>query len=107
LPFKLNDDRSTPETQELRRLRINVGTPDRTLLRGGERVQLPEDVYQQVLAERERWVLSSVQRVMQRPGYADLSDAKKRDLLDEAVTRAKERSLAPAERAVKLLRGAQ
>jgi len=104
LPFKVTQDRSTPETTELRRLRINVGTPDRTITRGGERIELPEDAYQQVVAERQRLVVPAVQRVMQRPGYADWTDEKKRRFLEQAVSDAKERASIPADRAARLLR---
>lgn len=107
LPLRLTPDRSTPETEELRRLGVSVGTRPRMVQgAGNERVPLPQDVYDDVLARRAESVLPTIRQVMADPTYQTLSDVEKRQVLQRVVRATKEYSDAPARDAARRLVGA-
>jgi hypothetical protein len=97
LPAKVREDRATDETRELRRLGVNVGTPARSLRRDGENLDLPDDVYDEIVRLQGQFVLEDVREAMQRPGYRLLPDADKKRFLAKVVADAKDNARRPAD----------
>lgn len=83
------DDRVT---QELSRLKVNLGLPSADLTERKQPVKLSEDQSFELRKARGQRVREELERVMNNPGYDRLPDERKKAILESAISRGRLRA---------------
>ena len=101
--FTVKQDRDTPEMQEVRRLGLSVGLPERTTSVRGQSVEIPREDYAKMLESQGERVLPAIRRLMDSPAYQAVPDEEKKRRLRITIDRQRDAARNPIRRNIAAL----
>lgn len=85
-PFPFRTSRDTETLQEIRRLNVPFGMPQRTMRTNKETVQITQDDYEQFVTAIGKPTMDAIEEWLADPDFQRLDDDTKREVLGKVVT---------------------
>jgi hypothetical protein len=94
-PIPITKDRSTVATEEIRRLGLSVGLPERTTGIDNESVEIPREQYEGMVNRQGDSLFAAAERLIANPQYQALTDEEKKDRMRKLINRERDKARKP------------